>query len=377
MAEAARIYLDHAATTPLHPEVAAAMAVWMGGVPANPSSLHQEGRRARRALDEAREVAARAMGCLFGEAIFTSSGTEALNLAILGQALANQDPRRRRVLFGAADHHAVLNVEPLLRRLGYAVELVRVDRQSRLDLGHLASLLDDDVLLLAAIHANNETGAIQPVREAAGLAHAHGTHVLVDAVQTFPVRPDDLGADLLAASAHKFHGPPGAGLLYVRAGVRLDAVARGGGQERDLRAGTENLAAIVGMAEAIRRLPEWPDRRAQARDAFLHALTEAARTIEPSTPCLPGHAHVRFPGVGAESLLIRLDRMGVAASAGAACSSGSIEPSHVMRACGYSAEEASEGLRFSFGRFATVNEAAEAARRVAAAVQAVRLGAPG
>ncbi|MBS1723762.1 MAG: cysteine desulfurase [Armatimonadetes bacterium] len=360
-----RIYLDHAATTPLLPEAREAMLPWLGS-PANPSSLHAEGRAARAAVDNAREVVSGALGCLFGEVVFTSSGTEATNLAILGAALANQDSSRRRVLFSAAEHHCVLNTGPILERLGFEVELVAVDQEGRIN---VANLVDDDVLLLAAMEGNNELGTFNDVKRLGAQCHEVGALFFCDAVQTFPygLNVDASKADMVAVSAHKLYGPAGAAALFVRAGTPIRAVTVGGGQERDMRAGTENVAGLAGFAAAASWClghPEVQDRKRKARDAFAALLSDSGFVPTVEGANLPGHFHCRYPGIDASTLLIRLDRAGVSASSGAACSSGSIEPSHVLLACGYSELEANEGLRFTFGKDSTIEEAEEAARRV-------------
>ncbi|MBS1713479.1 MAG: cysteine desulfurase [Armatimonadetes bacterium] len=373
-----RIYLDHAATTPLAPEARAAMEPWLSPT-ANPSSLHAEGRAARQAIDQAREAVATAFGCLFGEVVFTSCGTEAANLAVIGTALASEDPGRKRILIGAAEHHCVLHARPLLARLGFRTELVPVDRIGRVRPEALARLLGDDVLLVSVMHANNELGTLNDVPSLSALARAHGALFHCDAVQTFPTPAtvDDLGVDMVSVSGHKVYGPKGAGALYVKAGTALSPVMVGGGQERDLRAGTEDVAAIVGFAAAVdvcRRSSDSDAVKRRARDAFALDLIGAGavptvRTFQDDA--LPGHFHCRFPSVGAETLLIKLDRAGISASSGAACSSGSLEASHVLLACGYDEREAREGLRFTFGRGSTIDEAGYAARTVAAAAQSV------
>lgn len=434
-----RIYLDHAATTPMLPQVSEAMRPWLQEKFGNPSSLHAEGREAKAAIDEARERVSAVLGCLFAEVIFTSSGTEAANLAIIGAALANEDSKRNRILFGAAEHHCVLHTEPALRKLGYTVELLPVDRTAVVDVEAMGRAIGDDVLLVSVMHANNELGTLQPVTEIANIAHRNGAPFHCDAVQTFgnflggteDARPDpedastgprkghtlvagaskrdrrseakagerrppesngdrstlkvshnplsreqgkfveSLRADLVTISAHKINGPKGVGALYVRAGTKIKPLIAGGGQEREFRGGTENVAAIVGFGEAVRLLPTLPDNRRGARDAFLQAI-DPSRTVL-TTPnldnVLTGHAHLRVPGVNAETMLILLDRMGVSASSGAACSSGSIEPSHVLMACGYSEAECKEGLRFTFGRSTTIAEVQEAASRFNEAVR--------
>jgi cysteine desulfurase len=382
-----RIYLDHAATTPLAPEVRAAMEPWLSSEFGNPSSLHEEGRRARQALDEAREVLSGTLGCLFAEVLFTSSGTEAANAAILGTALANVGGARRRVLLGAAEHHCVLHSREPLEALGFQVDVIPVDREARLQLDALQEMLADDVLLVSVMHANNELGTIQDVQEISALAHSAGALFHCDAVQTFTLprklvleggegtwTVDDLGVDLLNISAHKIHGPKGIGALYVRAGTKLKPVLVGGGQEREMRAGTENVAGIVGLAEAVRLAldRDW-SHPGRARDRFVQVLQQES-PVPPAlsvaqAPVLPGHAHLRLPGISAETMLIKLDRMGVSASSGAACSSGSLEPSHVLLSCGYSEVEAREGLRFTFGHSDSEDLAEEAARRVALAAE--------
>ena len=372
-----RIYLDHAATTPLHPKAREAMAPWLEREFGNPSSLYEEGRKARLAIDEAREKISGLIGCEFGELFFTSSGTEAANLAVLGCALAAREGRKKRILMGSAEHHAVLHTAPLLQSMGYAVDQIAVDRFARISIEDLRARLNDDVLLVCAMHANNELGTLQPVREVAELAKKSDALFFCDAVQTFcslDWNVDDLGADLVALSAHKTYGPKGVGALYVRAGTPLKPISVGGGQEREMRAGTENVSGIVGFAEASNAIWRENPCSAAAREQFLSEFErrEAVRSVPPAIDCLPGHAHVRFPGLSAESMLIVLDRLGVSASSGAACSSGSLEPSHVLLAAGYSEIEAKEGLRFTFGRHAKIEQAREAAERVIEAARIVR-----
>ena len=370
-----RIYLDHAATTPLSPKVREAMEPWLDA--GNPSSLHSEGRKAREAVDTAREVVSERLGCSFGEVIFTSCGTEAANLAIIGTALANLEGARKRILFSAAEHHCVLHTQPILEKLGYQVELVPVDRVARIDLDALTESLGEDVLLVSAMHANNELGTWQPAREVAEQAHRHGALYHCDAVQTFgwyDWKVADLDADFVTASAHKLCGPKGVGALYTRAGVKPQPLMVGGGQEREVRAGTENVAGIVGFGAASGQVSSVAEKRA-ARDAFLAGLAKtnlAWKLTAPVEEVLDGHAHIRIPGVTAETMLILLDRLGVSASSGAACSSGSLEASHVLLACDYDEQSAKEGLRFTFGASNTVDEARRAAVIVAEAALQIR-----
>lgn len=362
-----RIYLDNAATTFLEPNVREAMEPWLDC--GNPSSLHSEGRRAKAAIDEARERLSNSLGCDFGEVIFTGGGTEAANFGVVGGALS-QPPSRNRILISAAEHHCVLHTKPLLERLGYRVEFVAVDRLARPDPEDLAAKLGEDVALVATMHANNELGTLTDVRGIAELVRPTGALLFVDAVQSFraiAVTPKDLGADLLSVSGHKVGGPKGVGALYVRAGVKPVPISIGGGQERELRAGTENVAAIVGFGVAATM--DRPSPR-EARDLFESQLpVRVARTVPDEVGRLPGHSHLRVPGVRSESLLILLDRLGVSASAGAACSSGAVEASHVLRACGYSESEALEGIRMSFGSQTSLKDAERAAEVFATALQ--------
>ncbi len=372
----ARIYLDHAATTPVRPEVEAAMTPWLRSEYGNPSSTHAEGRRAKDALDMARERVADSLGALFGEITFTSSGTEAANLGIVGLALHQISGPRRRILIGAAEHHCVLHTQKTLEKLGYRVELLPVDQHARVRVEEAREKIDDSVLLVAVMHANNETGAIQELGPIAGRCHEVGAHLMVDAVQTFgqlPLHVDDLGADLLTISAHKIGGPKGVGALYLRGGVLIDPLISGGGQEREARGGTENVAGVVGFGEAVGLMRE-PSEKQAAKELFVAGLkTQALLPIVWTCPdgvdVLPGHAHLRVPGLRAETALIALDRAGIACSSGAACSSGSVEPSHVLLATGLSPEEANEGLRFTFGWTSTRAEAQEAVQRVGDVLQ--------
>lgn len=349
------------------------MAQWLDA--GNASSLYEEGRRAKDAIDGARETLSRAIGCEFGEVLFTGSGTEAANLALIGTALAHEG-MRRRILVSAAEHHCVLHTAPILRRLGYSFELVPVDRFGRVTPGVLAERMADDVLLVSIMHANNELGTVNGVPSLASVAHEDGALMHTDAVQTFltlPTEADALEVDLLSVAGHKVNGPKGVGALCVRGGTQVKPLAVGGGQEREMRAGTENVAAIVGFAAAVEEHFEGvDDHRAAAREAFVDELPPYERTVAAGVETLPGHLHLRFPGISAETLLILLDRAGVAASSGAACSSGSLEPSHVLLACGYTAEESKEGVRFTFGKGTTVEEAREAGRRVATVVGRLR-----
>lgn len=374
-----RIYLDHAATTPLLPEAAEAMASWSSAQFGNPSSLHADGRRAKDAVDQAREVFSGAFGALFGEVLFTGSGSEACQLAIVGPILADdRDPRRNRILVSASEHHAVLHTQKLVERLGCRMETVAVDGEGRIRIDNLSQKLGDDVLSVSAMAANNETGAINPLAEIGELVRRHGALFHVDAVQVLPHRwrPEEWSADMVSAAPHKFYGPKGIGVLYVRGGTPLEAVQSGGGQERNMRGGTENVAGIVGAAvacqAALENGAEWERAMQSARDAFESCVGD---TVQWTTKGLRtvGHSHCRLPGIDAQTMLIRLDRRGISASSGAACSSGSLDPSHVLMACGMTHREASEGLRFTFGKGSTVDQAMIAADALTSEASSVLL----
>ncbi len=356
------VYLDHAATTPLDPRVRKAMEPYLKSEFGNPSSLHRWGRRARMAIDAARETLATALHADPAEICFVSSGTESCNLAIIGCAL-KAPPNRRHILVSAVEHHCVLHAAEWLIPFGYEVELIPVDRYGQVAPDAVRERIRDDTWLVSVMHANNEIGTLQPVEAIARICKERGVWFHVDAVQTFGLLPVDveaIGCDLLSVSAHKIYGPKGAGALYVRALTPLQPLMVGGGQERDRRAGTENVAGIVGFAEAVKLADTVRETEAQRltqlRDQFIQTVLEtipdAILTGHP-TERLPSNAHFRFVGVPADSLLIALDRAGIGASSGAACSAGSLEPSHVLLALGWGETAAQEGVRFTLGRDTT------------------------
>jgi cysteine desulfurase len=373
-----RYFLDYAAGAPLLPAVREGLAEFLARCGGNPSGIYAEGREVRERIDEVRERIADALGVLFGEVIFTSGGTEAAQLALLGVARAATS--RRRILLGAGDHHCVLHQKVWLERLGFECDVIPIDRRGALDENGYREALGEDVLLVSLLHGQNETGYLADVARHAGWAKAVGALVLVDAVQTFPYADgqrwtvDELGADLLMVSGHKLGAPSGVGALAIEAGTPIEAVLLGGGQERDMRAGTENVLGVLGFGIALQAAlsdTTRDERKRAQRDAFAAALEGFLPTLPPGTPRLAGHCHGRFPGVTADSFLIRADRAGIAASAGAACSSGSIEPSHVLLAGGWTEAEAREGLRFSFGGDdADPIAAAKIVNQVARAIQA-------
>lgn len=357
-----RIYLDHNATTPLEPSVWDAMAGVLRDGFGNPSSLHWFGQQARAAVDEARGQVAALVGASPSEIVFTASGTEADNMALRGWASLGGE-RRRKLVYSAIEHHAVVNTAKALAEEGWPVEAVRVGPQGLVDLDDLGARVDDETGLIAVMLANNETGMIQPLAEVVAIARRHGALVHCDAVQAagkLPVDVRALDVDTLALSAHKVYGPKGVGALYVKRGTRMKALIRGGSQERNRRAGTENVAGIVGMGRAAEiaraELPREAPRLAKLRDRLEAGLLALPRTQRNGEgPRVPNTANVSFEGIEAESLLMALDLMGIAVSTGAACAAGAVEPSHVLRAMGLPMERVQGSVRFSLGR--TTSEA--------------------
>jgi cysteine desulfurase len=353
------VYLDYNATTPLAPEALETMMPFLRDSFGNASSIHAAGRETRAAVDDSRERLAALLGVKAHEIIFTSGGTEACNLAVLGIARAHA-PRGRHIITAAAEHHAILRAfEHLKHHEGFDLAILPVDGAGRVDPGDLKTALRSDTVLVSVMHANNETGTIQPVEELAAICREHRVCFHTDAIQTFgklPVRPGDLGASAVSLAAHKFYGPPGAGALYLRSGVAISRVMYGGSHENTRRPGTENVAAIVGMAAAAelaesRRLNDQPrlcalrDRLWQGIKArFAHAVRNGH-----SGHTLANTLNVSFPGLDGEALLIGLDLEGVCASSGSACMVGSVQPSHVLVAMGVESKVASSTARFSLG----------------------------
>ncbi len=353
------IYFDHAATTAVHPEVVASMLPFFSDRYGNPSGSYALARDARKALDESQDIVAEILGCRSSEVIFTSGGSEGDNLAIKGVAFACRD-RGRHIVTSAVEHHAVMHTLDYLETFfGFEVTRVGVDRYGRVDPDDVARSLRPDTILVSVMLANNEIGTIEPVAEIAAVAHARGIPVHTDAVQgpaSLDLDVDRLGVDLLALSAHKFNGPKGVGVLYIRRGTPILPQQQGGGQERGLRAGTENTAGIVGTATALRLAQE---QRAAfvahclpLRDALIEgvlaSVEESELTGHPSER-LANNASFAFRGADGEAMLMALDAEGIAASAGSACTSGTLEVSHVLRAIGLDEERGAGSLRVTVG----------------------------
>ena len=361
-----RIYLDHNATTPVDPRVVDAVTGVLRDQFGNASSVHTFGQAAKSCVDDARSAVATLLGGRPQEIVFTSGGTEADNLAIRGVADAHVSTSRRHLIASAIEHEAVLNTVKALARRGWTTSLLPADSTGIIDPAALESAITDDTALVSVMHANNEIGTIQPIPELAAIANRHGALFHSDAVQSVgkvPVAVDDLHVDLLSLSGHKFNGPKGIGALWVRRGSRLTATATGGRQERNRRAGTENVPGIVGLGEAARLATEKLATE-DARVGLLRDRLEAGiLTVVPGTvvngDCehrVPNTTNISFDRVEAESLLIALDLEGIAVSTGSACSSGALEPSHVLRAMGFSPHRTQNAIRFSLGMANTADQ---------------------
>jgi cysteine desulfurase len=359
------IYLDYNATTPCDPRVVEAMLPFFREHFGNPSSLHRFGQEARQAVEKARSVIARSIGARDEEIVFTSGGTESNNLAIRGVAQALRK-KGNHLVTSSIEHHAVLNVFRALEKEGFAVTYLPVDREGLVHPEDLRKALRPETILVSIMHANNETGVIEPIEELSRIVREHGAVFHTDAVQTVgkvPIQVDALGVDLLSASAHKFYGPKGVGFLYVRRGTRLAPQILGGHHERGRRAGTENVPGIVGMAKALevaqdemheeaRRVGTLRDRLEEELQARIPDIVVVSR----GAPRLYNTSLVLVEYVEGESLLLNLDFEGICVSSGSACTSSSLEPSHVLLACGYPHALAHGSIRFSLGKWTTEEE---------------------
>ncbi len=355
-----RIYLDNAATTPVRREVFEAMVPYLTDKYGNPSSIHSYGREARADLNRAREQVAAAIGAAPEEIIFTAGGSEADNLAIKGTALAMYG-EKSHIITSAVEHHAVLHSVESLKRLGFSVTILPVDSEGMVDPEDVKRAITPETCLISIMYANNEVGTIQPIEDISRIAREAGVLFHTDAVQAvghMPVDVKSLGVDMLSLSGHKFYGPKGVGALYARRGVRLAPLIDGGAQERKRRAGTENMAGIVGIGMAIElavgEMDEVSAKEERLRDKLMEGLTQRIPDVK-----LNGHRRLRLPNnvnmsflyVEGESLLLNLDMEGIAASSGSACTSGSLAPSHVLMAMGIPHEVAHGSVRMTLGRY--------------------------
>jgi len=375
------IYFDHNATTPLCPEARAAMLPFFDAAFGNPSSYHRLGRQARSAVETARRSIAHIFGCSQAEVIFTSGGTEANNLALRGAATALKN-RGRHIIISAIEHHSVVKTADALSRDGFALTLVPVDAHGVVDPQAVMQALRPDTILISLMHANNETGAVQPVAEVGRMARQRGVLFHTDAVQAFGKiqlgAPLDY-ADLVSVTAHKIYGPRGAGALLVRQGTPLAPVMTGGHHEQGLRPGTENVAAIAGFAAAAQLAGRQDgadmQRMAALRDRFEEQLLLALPNLSVNSrnaARVPNTSNICFAGVESESVLLHLDLLGICASAGSACTTGEPEPSHVLRAMGLSSVQAQGAVRFSFGSGTTAEQIDAAAAALAGIVTKLR-----
>ncbi len=377
------VYLDNNATTPVDPKVREAMLPFLGEYYGNPSSLHRFGRVVRKAIEEAREQVAELLGAHPDEVIFTSGGTEGDNAALRGALEALPD--KRHVITTRVEHPAVLNLCRYLEGRGYEVTYLSVDRLGRLDLEELRASLREDTALVSIMLANNETGVIFPLAEVAEIVKERGVVLHCDAVQAVGKMPIDLRSlpvDLLAISGHKFHGPKGVGALYVRRGTPWIPLIIGGHHERGRRAGTENAASIVGMGKAaelareeLRHVDEVRSLRDKLERGILERVPRVLLNGDPHGR-LPNTSNLCFEGVEGEALLLRLDEVGIAVSAGSACSSGSGEPSHVLKAMGVPEPAIHGAIRFSLSRFTTEEEVDYVLQELPAVVEELRALSP-
>jgi cysteine desulfurase len=356
-----RIYLDYAATTPTHPDVIEAMLPYFNNSFGNPSSIYSYGQEAKGAVEKARGQVATLIGAHEEEIVFTSGGTEADNFAIEGVALAN--PERNHIIASAIEHHAVIETCRFLEKRGFRVTYLPVGKEGLVNPADVKNTINDKTCLISIMHANNEIGTIQPVKELAAIAREAGVLIHTDAVQTtgqIPVNVDDLGVDLLSMSAHKLYGPKGVGALYIRKGTRLVPFMHGGGQERNRRGSTENVPGIVGFGRAttIARevMPGEIERQTRLRDRLISSILEqidGARLNGHRTERLPNNVNLSIDYVEGESMLLNLDLENICASTGSACSSSSLEASHVLLALGLPHEQAHSSLRFTVGKWTT------------------------
>jgi len=381
-----RIYLDHSATTPVDLEVAALMMTYYTEKYGNPSSVHSFGREARQALEEARRQVAELIGATLQEITFTSGGTEADNLAIIGTAEA-MSKKGKHLITSSVEHHAVLETCEFLAKNGFELTILPVDAEGIVSVEDVRKAIRPDTILISVMHANNEVGAIQPIVEIGQLAKEHSITFHVDAVQTLgkiPINVKDMNIDLLTVSSHKIYGPKGVGALYVRKGVRLAPRAHGGSQEKKRRSGTENTPGIIGFGKACeligKRMDKEDARQIILRDKLMNGIIERIKYVKVNGPLgekrLANNVNVSIRFVEGESLLLSLDMLGIAASSGSACTSGSLDPSHVLLAMGLVHEIAHGSLRFSLGSQNTEEEIDYVLEQLPKIVERLRMMSP-
>lgn len=369
------IYLDHAATTPVHPEVVKTFTDALQTVYGNPSSIHQQGRTARKALDDARKRLAQSIGAKPTEMIFTSGGSEANNMAIFGVAKAMK-AKGNHVITTNIEHHAVLNTCKQLEQLGFALTILEVDENGQIHPDQVAKALTDQTILVSIMYGNNEVGTMQPIAEIGQLLKNHQAVFHTDAVQVYgmlPIQVDELGVDLLSVSAHKLNGPKGIGFLYARTNTVLTPFIFGGEQERKRRAGTENVPAIMAFQKAVEIAEQTMEENSARYETFEAHLVEKLQALRVQLKInashvarLPHITNISFPGMDIESFLVNLDMAGIFVSSGSACTAGSLDPSHVLTAMyGQNAPELRNSVRFSYGYGLTVDDIETTAEKTA------------
>lgn len=374
-----KIYVDHAATSPIHPKVAEVMLEVMTNTFGNPSSIHSYGRDARRIIDESRVILAKSIGAKPTEVIMTSGGTEADNYAIVGIAESYQH-QGKHIITTQIEHHAVLHTCQQLEKRGFEVTYLSVDKSGKISLSELKAALRDDTILVSIMYGNNEVGTIQPIKEIAELLKESKALLHTDAVQAYgiiPIDVNELGIDLMSVSAHKLNGPKGIGYLYAREGISLAPRFFGGEQERKRRPGTENVAAIAGFKQAVliaqNDMFEKQQQYLHFKQMFIDHLEEFSIPFHQNgllENSLPHVLNLSFPGTDVEAMLVNLDLAGVAASSGSACTAGSIDPSHVLVAMhGKDSDRIRNSIRFSFGLYNTENQIIHIANEVAKIVK--------
>ncbi len=380
-----KIYLDHNATTPLHPEVLEAMLPYFKEKFGNASSIYGFGRDAKVALEDAREKTAEIIGASSSEIFFTSGGTESDNLAIKGTAFANRK-KGKHIITSKIEHHAILESCKFLEKEGFEVTYLPVDSQGKVDPEDLRKAIRDDTTLVSIMYANNEVGIIQPIEKLCKIAREKGVYFHTDAVQAvgkIPIEVQKLDVDMLSMSGHKIYGPKGVGAIFIRKGLRITPWSHGGHHERSRRAGTENIAGIVGFTKAL----ELVDKEREDQNKHLKNLTQAFyRKLVESIPDvilhgdlnrrIPNTLNLSFKGVEGESVILSLDMKGVAVASGSACTSGTLEPSHVLSAMGVAPEIAQGAIRFSFGRDNTMEDVEYVASVLPEIVQRLRSMSP-
>lgn len=375
-----KIYLDHAATTPLDQKVLNKMLPYFTENFGNADSPHAVGRKAVNAVDDARDRVASLLGAKANEVYFTSGGTEADNWAVIGGAYAQREKGKDHVILSAIEHHAVLYAGEKLQKEGFQVTYLPVNEGGRVEVSALKAVMTERTGLVGVMMVNNETGVVQPIRELAKIAREGGALFFTDGVQGAPYLPIDvkgLGVDMLSLSSHKFYGPKGCGVLYVKNGVKIDKYIGGGEQERGLRGGTTNVPCVVGLAEAYERnvgtMSASNEKIKRVSQLFLEGISSLSGiSINGEGDKLPGILNLRIRGVSNVDLLYKLDLKGVCVAVGSACASGSIAPSHVLLAMGLKEEEARECVRISFGRDNTEEEGVRASKIFVETVEELR-----